>query len=132
MKNSQCPLLVNISIYFNVSYITVCVKCLNRDGPRLWQWQTMWLDLLMVPHGNSYCNNVCPMWGKGINLAWTLLGVCNLPFFYLPYLLQRQGVIELRKKRQVCKMPGTILGYETIPKLLDKFWQTFHQDDNSS
>ena len=51
-----------------------------------------------VPPGYSNCNNVCPELSRGINLAWTLLSMYNLPFFNLPYLLQGQGVVEHRKE----------------------------------
>ena len=54
----------------------------------------------MVPPGNSYCNNVCPGLSRGINLAWTLLSMCNLPFFNLPYLLQGQGVVGHKKEQE--------------------------------
>lgn len=56
----------------------------------------------MVLYGNFYCNNVCPVWGIGINEAWTLLGLCNLPFFDLPYLTPKVGVGRTQKKGLRC------------------------------
>lgn len=99
LKIHNTLILVKYLSIFSCSYDTWC-ETVKQRYPSVRQWWRMGLEHLRVPPGYSNCNNVCPELSRGISLAWTLLGMYNLPFFNLPYLLQGQGVAEHRKEKE--------------------------------